>query len=369
MNGSERDRANLHALILAGGSGTRFWPLSRKSRPKQFLRLFSESPLVTETRERLRDLVPPERIHVVAPARLAADLRAALPDLAPGAFILEPAARNTAPAVALAAAVVRATDAGATLAILPADHVIRPASALRAALELAHGIAAAPGRIVLFGIRPTYPSTGYGYIRRARSEAGAAFSRVEAFVEKPDAPRAAALAAEKNSLWNSGIVVARAATLLDAFAAVAPGYAAPLREIVERLAAGAASDDPAVTAAYHRFEEGPFDKAVLERWSDIAVIEAPFEWDDVGDFRAIERHVAADERGNVARGAGLFLDGTRRCTVATPGGGPLVVLSGVDDLLVVTTPDAVLVCRRGDGEKMREIVEALRRAGRADLLE
>lgn len=363
----------LHALILAGGSGTRFWPLSRRSRPKQLLRLFSERPLVTETRERVRGLVPPERIHVVAPARLAADLRAALADLPPAAFLLEPAARNTGPAVAFAAAAVLRKDADATLAILPADHVIRPAAALRSALELAASVAAAPGRIVLFGIRPAYPSTGYGYIRRAAAEPGggeqAAFSRVAAFVEKPDAARAAALVAEGGALWNSGIVVASARTLLDAFAGVAEGYASPLREMRERLAAGAPSDDPAVAAAYLLLPEGPFDKAVLERWGDIAVIEAPFEWDDVGDFRAIERHVAADERGNVARGPGLFLDGTKGSTVVAPGGSPLVVLSGVEDLLVVTTPDAVLVCRRGDGEKMREIVEAVRRAGRPELLE
>jgi mannose-1-phosphate guanylyltransferase len=361
----------LHALILAGGSGTRFWPLSRRGRPKQLLRLFSEKELVAETRDRLTGLVPADRIFVVAPERLAPELRRALPDLRPGAFVLEPAARNTAPAVALATAIVGSVSSGAILAILPADHVIDPPAALRRSIEDAARLAETPGRIVLFGIKPSHPATGYGYIRRAAGKDatnGAPVPVVE-FIEKPDAVRAAALAADPACLWNSGIVVASVRTILDAFASVATGFAEPLREIGARLGAGASAGDPAVAAAYLRMPEGPFDKAVLERWPDIAVIEATFEWDDVGDFRAIERHVAPDPNGNVARGTALFLDGAKGCTVVAPGGSPLVIASGVDDLLVVCTADAVLVCRKGDGERIRAVVEAVRREGRSDLLD
>ncbi len=356
----------LHALILAGGSGTRFWPLSRRSRPKQCLKLFSGTTLVAETRARLRGLVADDRVWVVAPGRLKPDLEKELPGVAPARFVLEPEGRNTGPAIALALAAVEASDPGATLAVLPADHVIRPAGALRDALGAAALEAERSGRIVLFGIRPGSPATGYGYIRPGP---GAGPARpVESFVEKPDLERAKRFVADGGYLWNAGIFVATARRFIEAIEAAAPDLARPLALVRARLKGGSATSDAEIAALYASMPEVPFDRAVVERFADVAVIEAPFQWDDVGDFRAVERHVAADGRGNVSRGSALFV-GAARCTVVAPDLPALVVAADVEDILVVATADAILVTRKGDGERLRGIVEAVRRAGRADLLE
>jgi mannose-1-phosphate guanylyltransferase len=361
----------IHPVIMAGGSGTRFWPLSRKHRPKQFLALAGDSPLLAATVARLPPLARPERTIIVCGPQHAAAAKRMLPELPKENFIVEPCARNTAPCVGLAAIHVAARDRAGIMAMLPADHhIARPAQfrvALAAAAQLAER-----GSIATIGIRPSRPETGYGYLKlgprlAARGTKGKpklhAF-KVERFVEKPDVVTAARYLADGSYLWNSGIFVFRADVILEEIRRAMPVLGEQLDAIERTLGT------PAYAKTLRRvFPDCPsisIDYGVMEKSDRIAVVPADFGWSDVGSFAALSDVRATDHLGNVAEGDAIVIDGRNNVVLATKGR-PVAVI-GIDDVVVVDAGDAVLVCRRERAQDVRKAVEELSRRGRDEVL-
>jgi len=340
----------LHVVLLAGGSGTRFWPLSRGRRPKQFLALAGGQPLILETWRRARKLAPPRRIWVVAPAALEAQVRDALPALRPGNLILEPSPRDTAPAVTLACAVVAAADPEAIVGIFPTDHLIRDTPAFVAAVGVA-ARSAARGGLVCLGIRPDYPATGFGYLRCAKKPTRARAVPVERFVEKPDAARARRFLSSGNYVWNAGMFVWRAGRFLDEVGRTAP----EIRHAVERHLAGK-------RGAWNRATKLSVDYAVMERARDVRVVALVAGWDDVGSWDAVARfHPVADRESEqvvVVDSPGAVVFGSER----------MVAVVDLPGAVIVDTPDALLVVSRKGSERVRHVVDELRRRRRTDLL-
>lgn len=343
--------SHVWSVLLAGGVGSRFWPVSRAARPKQLLDLFGEGPMLRATLARALPLAPPERSIVVTSQALAPTVRALLPEV-PGELVLaEPSGKNTAPAIAWAARVALERDPDAVLMVLPADHHIADVPAFRAACERA--LTLAKDRLVTIGIVPTHPETGYGYIQRGAPLDGDAFA-VRAFVEKPDLPTAATYLAGGEHLWNAGMFFMSARLYLGELAAHRPALAAVLDE------AASASD---VLRIWPRLESISVDYAVMERSARIAVVPGSFGWSDVGSWRSLWDHRGAAP--SYRMGDVVELDGAGNVLFADGG---LVATVGVSDLVVVHTPDATFVCPRDAAQRAREVVLALERAGRKDLL-
>jgi len=341
---------SLHAVILAGGSGTRFWPLSRSNRPKQFLPLVTEKTLIAETFLRVEPLCPAERIWVVCGQEHAALVRAELPRLPDAHLIVEPAARNTAPAIGLASLRVGREDPDATLLVLPSDHHVKDPAGFRAGLELA-ARACQGGDLLTIGIRPTRPETGYGYLRVGPRRADGAYA-VDAFVEKPDAATAARYLQEGGYLWNGGIFVFRAAAILDALGRHLPAVHAGLEKDFAALASIS------------------IDYGVMEPESQttrrIALVSGDFGWSDVGSFAALPDVRALDDKGNAVSGDVVTID-CDGCVVLSEGK-RLVAAVGLSDLCIIDAGDALLVVPRDRAQDVRAVVDALRASGRTDKL-
>jgi len=355
---------SLYAVIMAGGSGTRFWPASRTARPKQFLPIVGGSggggsPMIRQTWERLDGLVPPERILVVTAADQAGLVRDCLPDLPEENLLAEPMARNTAPCVALAAFEVRRRDPDSIQVVLPADHLIRPAEAFRRSVRAAAAEAGASGALLTFGIRPTHPATGYGYIQSGEVLAehdGERVLRVKRFVEKPERRLAEEFLASGDFLWNAGIFVWSTRAILDAVAEHAPDLYAGL----ERVEAGAE-----LARTYAGFEKQPVDVAILERAASVRTIAIDYAWSDVGSWAALAELTEAgaqDNRAVLPGGARLVAEDATGCLVFAEGE-QVVALVGVRDLVVVQAGNATLVCPRDRAQDVRRIVERLREEG------
>lgn len=370
----------LHGILMAGGSGTRFWPRSRRARPKHLLNLAGDRTLLQQTWDRCRPLIDPSRLWVVTHRDQADETQCQLPDLRPDRLIVEPCGRSTAPCIGIAAHAALAADPDATLAVLPTDHVIEPSDRLREAIaQGAELVAADSSRLVVFGIPPTFAATGYGYIERgqpltettsdrrgssASHESSPAY-HVTSFREKPDVATAEAFLQSGNFLWNSGLFVWKAATILDELQRHEPAMANALRRI------GNVFESPqhqaALQAEYPSLPSISIDYAVLERAGNVCVIEASFAWDDLGSWESLARrgHVV-DSSGNIITGSHSGID-TRNCLI-TAEAGHLIATIGVEDLLIVQTPDATLVARRGDEAALRRLIEQLRQDGYEDYL-
>ena len=354
----------LHAIVMAGGSGTRFWPASRAALPKQLLPLAGERTLLEDTVARLEGLVPPERVLVVTAERLLDAVHRQLPRVPAAGLVGEPCKRDTAPCIGLAALLVARHDPDAIMAVMPSDHVIRPAAKFQEAIRQAAAIVeTAPDRLVTFGIRPTYPAEGFGYIQQGAPlavAAGAAPAHAVArFREKPPAPVAAEYLAAGNYLWNAGIFVWRARTILAALRERQPECLAHLERIA---AAWDGPDREAVFAREFAAIKGiSIDYAVLEHAPDVVVIEAPFAWDDLGGWSAVARQRGTDAAGNTIVGRHLGIDSVR--TIVHAAEDHLVVTMGLEDMLVVHTPDATLVADRASEEAVRKVVAELENRG------
>jgi mannose-1-phosphate guanylyltransferase len=353
----------LHAVILAGGIGERFWPLSRRDRPKQFLALFGARTLLQQTSDRLEGWIPADRRWIVAPGTLMPEIRRQLPELREDRCIVESVARNTAAAIGAAAALIAALDPGAFVLVLPADHWIPDIEPFRRAAERTLAAAEETGGLHLFGIPVGYPETGYGYIEQGTPLAGHdGVHAVSRFHEKPDRERALAYAKRTDMLWNAGIFLWKAGTILDAIGQWMPamrggidGLRAALREDGGRLG-------PKATPALDRYFRGApsesIDSAVLEKHGAVFVTRAGFRWSDVGSWLSWADHRETDTNGNRGEGR-LLLHDTSDCVLYSSGDGVLAAL-GVRNLIVVRVKDVTLVCARDRAQEVRDLVRDAR---------
>jgi mannose-1-phosphate guanylyltransferase/mannose-6-phosphate isomerase len=353
-------------VVLAGGRGERFWPLSRRRRPKQLLPLLSSRSMLADTLARLEGLAAPGDAWVITARDLEAAVRAAVPGLPAAQVVGEPVGKNTAPAIALACWL-EGEQEDVVIAVLPSDHRIEPAAHFREEVERASRLALERGVIVTFGIPPTRPETGYGYIERGAALAGAAdFHAVAAFREKPDAATAARYLADGKHLWNAGMFVFTPRVMLEELKAHAPEVAALLSDLPARPG-GPKETAAALERFYSAAPSISIDYAVMERSRRVVVASAGFAWDDLGSWAALATPGAADAAGNVIRGPALLHES--RGVIAFADGG-LVATVGVENLIVVRTPDVTLVCSRDRAQDVKAIVERLKRgeAGKDEFL-
>lgn len=341
--------ARITPVILSGGAGTRLWPLSRAERPKQMLALTGSESMLRATARRVADrtfYAPPV---VVAPAAQAAAIEAEVEDI--GALILEPCARNTAAAIALAA-----LDAApeALLLVLPSDHLVREPAALDAAVRRAAPFAAR-GWIVTFGMKAERAETGYGYVERGE-RLGEGVHAAAAFVEKPDAARAEAFVAGGRHDWNGGIFLMRADVVVEGLERHAPDIIAAARRAMELRQVEGSRVMPEAEAFAAALSVS-IDYALMEKAEKVAVAPVSAGWSDVGSFAALHQAAAKDADGNAIAGDVVAV-GARDCLIRSDG--PLVAALGVEDLVIVATGDAVLVARKEDSQRVRELVERLK---------
>jgi len=347
------NKTDFYAVILSGGSGERFWPLSTSDRPKQFLSVFGGKSLIRQAVDRVRGLVPSERILVVTADSLVKATRRELPELPRANVIAEPCRRDTAAAIATACGVVeRRGGTGAVAAVLTADHLMRDESAFRRLLADAARAAAATDDIVTMGVAPDYPATGFGYIQVGDPvplRTKTVFHRAVRFVEKPDAKTAAKYLASGKYAWNAGMFVWKVATMKASLLAGAPALA-----ILEAAVADTKNRVPAVLETlYPQLPRISIDYAVMEKAKNILVSRTAFGWDDVGTWSAADRHLATDARRNVAKGNVTLLDVTDSVAISE---GPHVAVLGVKDLVVVSTKDSVLVAAKDRVQDLKKLL-------------
>ena len=364
----------VHALVLAGGAGTRFWPASRALRPKQLLPLAGDTPLLRQTVERVLPLCaegaasPWERVLIATGAHLAAPTRAMLPELAAHRFLLEPLPRNTAPCIAWAAATLARTDPDAVMMVLPSDHHIADVERFRATLRAALASARA-GLITTIGIRPTRPETGFGYIEiEGAAEEGKAQRGLQ-FVEKPDAARAAAYVAGGRHLWNAGMFFFRAKDMVAAIEAHQPKIAEGLRVLDQ--AAGRGEEDQALATVFPAMPSISIDHGVMDHLAELAVVPGDFGWSDVGSFQAAWELAPRDSSANAAPEGSVILAGKGNYVLdlrAAGAGKRVIALVGVEDLVVVETDDALLVTTRERAQDVKLVVDELKKRGETGLV-
>jgi mannose-1-phosphate guanylyltransferase len=350
---------DVRAVILGGGRGTRFWPLGRSAKPKQFLRITGRDPMLVETVRRIRPLVPARRIYLVADAAQTRLARRLLPGLAAANFLIEPRARNTAPALMLATARIALENPEAVVAVLPADHVILDEARFLRTLRAGAEAAARERALVTFGIPPTYPATGYGYIRHDRSAGrkigGTLFYPVTAFKEKPNLAQADEYLAAGDFAWNSGMFLWRADVFGETLGACAPELLPAWTGILGALRSG---NQRKLRAAFDLAPALSIDYALMEKAGGVLVADGDFGWSDVGAWSTLLDIWAKDAHGNACRGETMAVD-SRGCLVWNPG--RLTALVGVKDIIVVEAGDALLVCDAALDQKVKDVVDALKK--------
>jgi mannose-1-phosphate guanylyltransferase len=365
----------LHAVIMAGGAGTRFWPLSRTARPKQLLSLAGGQTMLQATAERLAGLVPPKRTWVLTNRSLIAPIQAQLPQLDPQKIVGEPCKRDTAAAIGLAAILVLADDPDATMIVSPSDHLIQPATAFQGALAQAAALVENnPAALVTFGIKPTYPAETFGYIERGglrgqESEVGgrgleagsasAAVYEVSRFREKPARSVAEQYVASGDFYWNSGIFVWKARTVLAALARLEPAMVEHLRTIERYL--GQTDFLQVLDREFSAIRGKSIDFAVMEHYQPVLVIEAPFAWDDLGSWQSLARTIGTDDNGNAVLGKHLGIRTSG--SIIRSDEEHLIATLGLSDVIVIHTPDATLVANKHEEEAIRELVKLLEDRG------
>ncbi len=347
----------LHAVIMAGGSGTRFWPASRRSKPKQFLSLVGGVPLIRTTVDRILPLVPAERIWVVTTEATAEATREVLPELSPDNVLVEPVGRDTAACAGFAAVVVRHSDPEGVCLVLPADHVIRETSRFRRALAAGAQMVEDNGGLLTFGVRPTRPETGFGYLQVGREHGPVgewSVHELARFVEKPDLETARRYLGEGGYFWNSGMFVWPVADLLAEIRRQLPRLADGLEQIADAL--GGDRADETVGEVYPTLQKISVDYGVMEGAKRCWTIPVDFPWSDVGAWPALGELLDCDDSGNALRGRTVALD-CNDCMLV--GEGPVVAAAGVKDLIVVATPEAVLVVPAAEAQRVKDIVAEL----------
>lgn len=349
----------VYAAIMAGGSGERLWPASTPERPKQFVTLFGGKPLIRHATDRLKGLVPPERIFVVTARDLVEATREACPHLPEGNIVGEPCRRDTAAASALACGLVASRDSEGVVLLLTADQLMGDAELFKTTLADAAKVAAQGECIVTIGIEPEFPATGYGYIETGdRLDAGTSteFCKVMRYVEKPDLATAEKYVDSGRFLWNSGMFAWSVATMKRAVMEFVPALA-PLLELPSK-AESPEELGRMLGAAYPTLPKISVDYGIMEHHRSIVMARGTFGWDDVGSWPSIEKHFAQDGCGNTKIGKVAELDCTRSIMVSD--GGHLVAALGVDDLVIVHTPDATLVCRKDRAQDLKKLLASIK---------
>jgi len=349
----------LHVVVMAGGSGTRFWPKSRRNRPKQLLNLSGEATMIQQTVARIGPLAPPSRVWVITGADQAAAVRAQLPDVPSANVVAEPCPRDTAPCIGLAAAMIARADPEAVMVVMAADHVISPDDAFQKTIAAAASVVRDdPTAFVTLGVKPTRPETGYGYIERGESLGtvdGIAMHRVAQFREKPDRPTAERFVAEGRFAWNAGIFIWKASAILDALAEHRPGLAAAIGRVAKTL--GTPDEAATIALEFPRMERIPIDKAVMEKAPNVRVLEVTYNWSDVGDWRSLAEILPADPQGNTIQGPVHAVDSKGSILIADDG--HLIATLGIEDIVVIQSGGATLVARRDQLDKLKALVEGL----------
>ncbi len=358
----------LHAVIMAGGSGTRFWPASRNGFPKQLLQLVGSNTMLQATFERLQGLVSPEHTLVMTNQHLVDAVRTQMPLVPPEQIVGEPMKRDTAACIALAASLIVHADPDAIMLVLPSDHVIGTdqqfQDCMSAGVRL---IEKSPDQIVTYGIRPNYPAESFGYVQRGEaltSSKVAGAYRVESFREKPNRQIAEQYLQAGTYYWNSGIFMWRAATILNALRTFEPEMMKHIDAISKSM--GSPSFPATLQREFAAIDGRSIDYAVMERYTDVAVIEATFRWDDVGSWQSIGRLTEPDEQGNCVRGKYLPIQSQRMIVYGDAE--HLLVTIGMQDMIVVHTDNATLVAPKHEEERVREVVKQLQVRGWADYL-
>lgn len=353
-----------HAVIMAGGAGTRFWPASRRVRPKQLLPLAGDEALLRQAVARVEPFCGAGRVWIATGAHLAEATLATVPALGRGQLLIEPTPRNTAPCIGWAAHVIARTEPEAVVMALPSDHHIADLPGYQAALETAIASARA-GVITTIGITPTHPETGYGYIEAARSD-GAVWT-AKRFVEKPDRARAEEFLAAGTFFWNAGMFFFRACDMVQAIADHLPELARGLEALDDAARRG--EEAAALDALFPTLPAVSLDVGVMEKMSALAMVPGDFGWNDLGSWLTVSNLAAKDSAGNSAPAGSVLVDarGNHVADLRAAGGKRVIALCGVSDLVVVETDDALLVVHRDEAQRVREIVDALVARGDKDL--
>lgn len=347
-----------YAALLAGGRGERLWPMSRGGRPKQLVPLIGGRTLLSDSLDRIAPLIDVEKSVVVTSGALRDRVLAEVPQVTPERIVGEPRGRNTAPAIALAARVLLAEDPDASLAVLPADHIVADVEAFRKVLALAFEAAESERALVTLGVRPTRPETEYGYILAGPESSSGGVFEVSRFEEKPDLARAESYLARGGYYWNSGMFVWRADRFLEDVSTHLPEVARALDHVVS--SPGTGRFDQEVAEFYERVPSVSVDYGVMEKAAGVLVVPADFGWDDVGSWAALARVWGRGESGNAVRGQVVAID-SDDCVLYSEGG-PVAVV-GLRGFVVAHTPAGTLVCPADRAREVRSIVEELRKRG------
>ncbi|MGB8951952.1 MAG: sugar phosphate nucleotidyltransferase [Candidatus Aminicenantales bacterium] len=355
---------DIRAVIMAGGAGTRFWPLSRKKRPKQFLPIISRKTMIEETVERLLPLIPFRNILTIAGRSQTQLIKKAVPRIPEKNLLVEPQGKNTAPSLILATASIYIQNPQAVIIALPSDHLIKDNVQFLKKLEAAAYAADRGENLVTFGIPAAYPATGYGYIHYSRKNpfevSGEAFFSVLGFKEKPAYEQARLFLEEGNYFWNSGMFLWRADVFARKIRDYAPSFFPFWERMVDALRRKDKSPAGAIASIFHEMPSISIDYALMEKARGVLVGEGSFGWSDVGSWSSLVEIWEKDTCGNAFKGEGVILD-SQNCIYYNPG--KLTALVGVKDIVVINTRDALLICHKGQDQKVKDVIEILKKKG------
>ena len=358
--------SNIYSLIMAGGSGTRFWPRSKVKKPKQFLNILGEDSLIQETIHRFATFTNAENIYVVSNKSQAEVLEAQTPMLPKENLIYEPVGRNTLPCIGLAAMFAEKENPDGIMVVTPSDHLIQNNELFRDTVLVGAKIAEEKDGIVTIGITPTYPATGFGYVQASENITGSEAIKqfkVERFVEKPDAPTASKYLEKGGFYWNSGLFIFKVSVFIEAIEKFAPELYKDLRKIQAEI--GLPSFDKTLDTIYRAVESISVDYGIMEHATNLYLVEGNFDWNDLGSWESVYQVNPKDENGNAGSGDAIFQD-SKNSFIHTDNG--LVALVGLDDVIVVQDGNTTLVCPRSKAEDVKKIVDQLKAGDKKEYL-
>ncbi len=357
----------LYAVIMAGGSGTRFWPWSRQKTPKQLLKITGHDTMINQTVNRIISEIPSENIYVVTTSFQADSIKEELPQIPAENIISEPFGRNTAACIGLAATIISNRDTNATMAVMTADHIITPPDLFLKSLKCAEKVAIESNALITFGIKPEEPSVNYGYVQRSENAVnlhGFSIYDVKCFTEKPDRATAENFVKSGNYYWNSGIFVWTVSAILGNIDSLMPDLSQGLTRIGQSL--GTPEESNVINSEYGKFESISIDYGVMEKASNVKIIEADFSWDDVGSWLAIERLNNPDQNNNTILGKHCGLNTQENIIIGDKDN--LITTINVSGLIIVNTKDVTMVCNKNNAEDIKKLTELLKEKGYSSYL-